>query len=231
MIVMKISVVIPVYNEEKLIKNCLDSLVIQTEKPDEIIIVDNNCTDNTIELVKKYKDIKIIREAEQGMIPARNAGFNKAENEIIAKCDADTILPIDWIKNIKSDFNSNKKILGVTTAFIIFDFPFINKSLLPFKIYNFFSQVILKTPVFLGPSMIIAKEAWKIVKNQVCSDDNKVHEDIDLTIHISKYGRIYLDQSIVVKMSGRRIKNNPLSFFIEYPWRLIKMTLMHRHLI
>ena len=56
---MKVSVVIPVYNEEKYIKNCLESLMKQEEKPDEIIVVDNNCTDETINIVKKYNGIKI----------------------------------------------------------------------------------------------------------------------------------------------------------------------------
>lgn len=228
---MKVSVVIPVYNEEKYIKNCLNSLMRQEEKPDEIIVVDNNCTDNTINVVKKYKNIKVIRERKQGIIAARNAGFDHAQGDIIARCDADAILPSDWIKKIKHDFNSNKKILGVTTAFIIFDFPFINQSLLPFKIYNFFSQIILKTPVFLGPSMAITKEVWGIVKNQVCLDDSKVHEDIDLTIHISKYGLIYLDKSLIINYSSRRIKHNPLSFFVEYPLRLAKMLKIHRYFI
>lgn len=227
---MKVSVVIPVYNEGKYIKNCLDSLMKQEEKPDEIIIVDNNSMDNTVSIVKKYKEIKIIQEKKQGITPTRNKGFNCAKYEIIARCDADAILPSDWIKKIKHDFNSNKKILGVTTAFIIFDFPFINQSLLPFKIYNFFSQIILKTPVFLGPSMAITKEVWEIVKNQVCLDDSKVHEDIDLTIHISKYGLIYLDKSLIINYSSRRIKHNPLSFFVEYPLRLAKMLKIHRHL-
>ena len=54
---MKVSVVIPVYNEEKYIKNCLESLMKQEEKPDEIIVVDNNCTDETINIVKKYGKI------------------------------------------------------------------------------------------------------------------------------------------------------------------------------
>lgn len=228
---MKISVVIPVYNEEKYIQKCLDSLMKQEEKPDEIIIVDNNCTDKTISIVKKFKNITVIQEKKQGITPARNKGFNSAKYEIIARCDADVVLPPDWIKKIKYDFNHNKKILGVTTAFVIFDFSFISQSLLPFKIYNFFSQIILKTAVFLGPSMAITKEAWETIKDEVCLNDKEVHEDIDLTIHTSKHGLIYLDRSLIINYSSRRIKHHPLSFFIEYPLRLIKMLKIHRHLI
>lgn len=227
---MKVSVIIPVYNEEKFIKNCLDSLMKQEEKPDEIIVVDNNCVDRTISIVKKYKGVKIIQEKKQGIVHARNAGFNAANSDILARCDADTIVPVDWIKKIKNDFAKNKKIVAVTPVFLLFDMFLINKSLIPFNIYNFFSKLIVKTSPLLGPSMVITKTVWDKVKNEVCSDDNSVHEDIDLGIHISKYGQIYLDQSIVVKTSGRRIKFNPLSFFVEYPLRLIRMLRSYRHL-
>ena len=63
---MKVSVVIPVYNEEKKISNCLNSLMKQDEKPDEIIVVDNNCIDKTISIVKKYATVKIIQEKKTG---------------------------------------------------------------------------------------------------------------------------------------------------------------------
>jgi len=138
MIVMKVSVVIPVYNEEKYIENCLNSLMKQEEKPDEIIVVDNNCTDQTIFCVKKYRDIKIIKEKKQGIIAARNAGFNHAQGDIIARCDADAIMPKNWVKKIKNDFAENKKIVAVTPVFQLFDISLINKSLIPFYIYNFF---------------------------------------------------------------------------------------------
>ena len=53
---MKISVVIPVYNEEKYIKNCLDSLMKQEEKPDEIIVVDGKSKDKTKLIIKSFKN-------------------------------------------------------------------------------------------------------------------------------------------------------------------------------
>ncbi|MEK7633920.1 MAG: glycosyltransferase family A protein [Patescibacteria group bacterium] len=224
---MKVSVVIPVYNEEKYVKNCLDSLMKQEKKPDEIIVVDNNCTDKTISMVKKFKDVKIIQEKKQGIVHARNAGFNAATSEILARCDADTIMPVDWIKKIKNDFLKNNKIVGITPTFYIFDIPLVNKSLIPSKTFYFFSKLIIKIPSLIGPSMVITKAIWNKIKNEVCSDDESVHEDVDLAIHISKYGQIYLDQSIIVKISGRRIKYNPLSFFIEYPLRFFKMLKNH----
>jgi len=118
---MKVSVVIPVYNEEKYIERCLESLQNQQEKADEIIIVNNNSTDKTYDLAKKYP-VTIIREPIQGITFARNRGFNTARGDIIARSDADTIIPSDWIKKIKANFQKNKiDALGGTCIF--YDFP------------------------------------------------------------------------------------------------------------
>jgi glycosyltransferase involved in cell wall biosynthesis len=227
---MKVSVVIPVYNEEKHIKTCLDSLTNQARMPDEIIVVDNNCTDKTISIVKKYPKVTIIEEKKQGITPARNAGFNTATGEIIARCDADTILPKDWVKKIEEDFKKDKKIVALTTYFYIYDILLIKNSLLPTEVYYYFANLILKNPSLVGYSLAIKKDVWDKVKKEICVNDKKVHEDIDLGIHVLKYGKIYLDKTIVVKMSGRRIKHNPLSFFIEYPIRLLRMLKSHRNL-
>ncbi|MEK9169535.1 MAG: glycosyltransferase family A protein [Patescibacteria group bacterium] len=228
---MKVSVVIPVYNEEKYIKKCLDSLMKQTEKPDEIIVVDNNCTDKTIEIVKKYKDIKIIKEKKQGMIPARNAGFDKTKNEIIAKCDADTILPPNWIKNIKSVFSNDSSVVGISMPARIGDVPIVNKSIFIFYIYFLIPRLMIGIYPMVGPSYAVKKTVWNKVKNKLCVDDKTVHEDIDLCLHIKKYGKIYHDSKTIIASSARRIINNPLSFFGEYTVRFFKMLYSHRHLV
>jgi glycosyltransferase involved in cell wall biosynthesis len=228
---MKVSVVIPVYNEEKRIKKCLDSLFNQSEKPDEIIMVDNNSTDSTVSIIKKYKDVKLVYEKKQGITPTRNKGFNTAKYDIIARCDADSILPNNWVKKIKEVFSKNPNVVGFTNPIILYDLPVVTKSSLPSDIFYYLSKAIIGIPTLIGPSMGIRKVAWLKVKNELCKDDKKVHEDIDLAIHLKRYGEIYFEPDVIVKISGRRIKYNPSSFFIEYPLRFINMLKSHRHLV
>ncbi|HSW98193.1 MAG TPA: glycosyltransferase family A protein [Candidatus Saccharimonadales bacterium] len=109
---MKVSVIIPVYNEEAYIHACLESVINQKEPADEIIVVDNNSIDNTPTIAKAFPEVKIVKEAKQGMIPARNKGFNSAKYEIIAKIDADTRVSPDWIQRIKKNFQ-DESIIGV----------------------------------------------------------------------------------------------------------------------
>ncbi|MFH0979388.1 MAG: glycosyltransferase family A protein [Candidatus Roizmanbacteria bacterium] len=225
---MKVSIIVPVYNEEKNIKNCLDSLIKQEEKPEEIIIVDNNCTDKTFDIVKKYPGIIIIKEKKQGIAHARNAGFNTANGDILAKCDADTILPTGWIKKVKKAFTKKKDIVAYVNHFIIYDIAVVNRIILFSYLYQWFFKIIGGYYILLGPALAIRKITWQKIKNQVCVDDKLAHEDIDLSIHVSPYGKIFLDKSININISGRRMKYNPLSFFIEYPFILLKMLKNHR---
>ena len=75
-----VSVVIPVYNEEKYLTFCLESLTSQTYKPLEIILVDDGSSDESIEIAKKY-DISILRQKHLGAGSARNAGAKKSKRK------------------------------------------------------------------------------------------------------------------------------------------------------
>jgi hypothetical protein len=69
---------------------------------------------------------------------------------------------------------------------------------------------------------------WKRVREKVCTDNKRVHEDIDLAIHITHMGgKIMRDNNLVVAISGRRIKYSPASFFGEYPLRVIRTLAYH----
>lgn len=223
---MKVSIVIPAYNEEKSLGQCLKGIVEQIEQPDEVIVVDNNSTDKTAQIAKQF-GAKVIKEEKQGMIFARNRGFNEAKFEILARCDADDIIPPDWIIKIKKNF-TDKKIDGLTGPVVLYDVGL--STTLFANIYSVFMKILLRgRSVIMGPNMIITKAIWNRIANQVCLNETLVHEDVDLTIHIIKNGgKIYHDKNLLVKTSGRRIKFSPLSFFVEYPVRLIRTINLHR---
>ena len=98
---MKISIIIPAYNEETYIRECLKHVLDQIEPADEIIVVNNNSSDKTVEIIKEFP-VTLVNETQQGMIPARNRGFNEATGDILIKTDADTQVPTDWVKKIKA---------------------------------------------------------------------------------------------------------------------------------
>lgn len=223
---MKVSVIIPVFNEQKYIEPCLKSLIAQKVKPYEIIIVDNNCTDKTIQLAQKY-NVKIVIEKKQGQAHARNCGFNSAEGDILARCDADSVLPPNWIERITYNFKKYK-IDALTGPTDFYDMP-IPGYVPVFLAYLDIFNLIRNHHTLRGPNMAISKSIWEKVKNLVCVNDKKMHEDMDLAIHIyENEGIIRLDKKLLVGVSGRRAKKDPHSFFIEYPMRVVKMLQDHK---
>lgn len=223
---MKVSVIIPVYNEEAYIQACLENILAQKEPADEIIVVNNNCTDKTIDIVKTFTGIKIVTEKKQGMIPARNKGFNSAKYEIIVRTDADARVPKDWIKRIKANFK-NKQVIAVSGTMQFYSSRLIVKvSQWPTKLFLKAVRNAIKHDILVGPNMALRKSAWELVKNEVCLEDKDVHEDIDLALHLGAFGKIKFDNKSVVKASFRRYKK--LTTYFEYPYRSIKTIRRHK---
>ncbi len=106
---MKVSVCITTLNEGRFISSLLDALLLQSKKPDEIVIVDACSTDNTIEIIKDYqkksKRIKLIVK-KCSRAEGRNLGIALSKNEIIAITDAGCVPKKDWLKKIVGPLKS-----------------------------------------------------------------------------------------------------------------------------
>lgn len=94
---MKITVIIPVYNTEKYVAQCLDSIIDQTYKVDEILVIDDGSTDSSSQICDEYaeknENIHIIHTSNRGAYAARNLGIECAKGEYITFVDSD-----DWIE-------------------------------------------------------------------------------------------------------------------------------------
>src|SRR5690606_23236276 len=100
----KVSIIIPVYNKAPYLEQCLNSVINQTYKNLEIIIIDDGSTDNSLEICEKYRKkderIQLISQENQGVSVARNKGIQKASGEWIYFLDADDYLDIDTFQTI-----------------------------------------------------------------------------------------------------------------------------------
>jgi len=103
---MKISCLITTYNEEKYIEECLKTTI--AAKPDEIIVVDDDSTDSTIDIVKKIKTeskipIQVIKIKRSGQDKARNAGLKHVKGDVVCFLDADMIVDKNYFNAIRED--------------------------------------------------------------------------------------------------------------------------------
>ena len=90
-----ISVIIPVYNGEAYLREAIDSVLNQTYRPSEILIIDDGSTDNSASIAQSYPSICYIYQINQGVSAARNVGIQAAQGKFIAFLDADDM----WTPN------------------------------------------------------------------------------------------------------------------------------------
>jgi glycosyltransferase involved in cell wall biosynthesis len=114
-------VVIPIYNEEKLIEQTLDALKAQSDTDITILCVNNASTDLSPQLVRNYIElnpqlrIKMIHETQKGTGAASDTGFRYAISKganVVARTDADALPCVDWVSLLREDFRNGARIVG-----------------------------------------------------------------------------------------------------------------------
>lgn len=107
-----ISIIIPIYNVEEYLEDCIESVIQQTYKNLEIILVDDGSTDNCLNICNKYKKkdnrIKIIHKENAGLSDARNVGIEFSTGQYIAFVDSDDFIEIDMYEILYQDLKDNR---------------------------------------------------------------------------------------------------------------------------
>jgi len=101
---MKLSVVVPAYNAEKTLPVLLDSLLTQSCRDFEVIVVDDGSRDDTVSIIEKYNCQLIQLKENHGPAYCRNLGAQKAQGEILVFTDSDCSVTFDWLKTIENHF-------------------------------------------------------------------------------------------------------------------------------
>lgn len=183
----KVSIIVPVYNVEKYIEKCLNSLVNQTLKDIEIIIVNDGSTDNSKSIIDKYFSkynnlIKIVEEKNQGLSGARNNGLKVATSNYVMFVDSDDYVESNMVAEMYNEILNQKAdvvICGINVVdqnekLISQTFP--NK----YEKYDFITQMIFGN----------LSACNKIIKRNILNDNsllfrnNVWYEDIDFSFKL-----------------------------------------------
>jgi glycosyltransferase involved in cell wall biosynthesis len=196
----EVSIVIIAYNEGKNLLSCISSLSdIKSSYKIEIIIVDNNSTDGTPDIIKLFP-IKYIYQPLKGVGNARQAGMNIAKGKYILNGDADCIYPSSYVDNIMAVLNrkENSAVFG-TFAFL----PSENKNRTSLAIYELFRDIVIHLRVLKRPELCAggASFAFKAEfgKQIGWNTEIKRGEDGLMAFSLKKYGKVKL-------VSNRRTK-------------------------
>jgi glycosyltransferase involved in cell wall biosynthesis len=214
----RISIVIPVYNEADHLADCLWAIARQTTAPYEVIVVDNNSTDDTLLVAGSFKFVRIIHERRQGVVHARTKGFNAANGDIIGRIDADTLLSADWVATTQKLFETSA-VDAVSGAVSYHDLPwrsFLARLDLGFR--QWIAQGMADEVFLFGSNMALRRSVWRQVRGQLCSVGG-MHEDFDLAIHLHDAGAVVrFDRRMLAAVSLRRFDVSLRNYW-AYVWR------------
>lgn len=198
----KVSLIVPIYNTQKYLKKCIDSLVNQTLKDIEIILINDGSTDNSEKIIKEFKDkrIKYISKKNEGIGKTRNLGIEKSTGEYLAFVDSD-----DYLNERFCEYMYEKATKD-NCDLVICDFFEDREKLYSIKFKDFKNTNLKKNPelinnVNLGPCNKLYK------KDLFINKDNRFEENLK-----------YEDAPFVVKMmlSAKNIGkvNDYLTYYV-----------------
>ena len=153
-------------------------------------------------------------EEEQGLVPTRNFGLDRAQGEVIGRIDADSILEPNWVEEVQKAF-LDPGVSAATGPVLYYDMPLRRFGL---KADDTVRQLILKLTreyhFLFGSNMALRRDAWQSIRTEVCRDeDDELHEDIDLSVHLARnHFRVAYVPTMVSGMSARRLEDSPRDY-------------------
>lgn len=183
----KVSIYIPAFNAENTIEKSLNSIFAQTIPFDEVIVVNDFSQDKTLNIIEKFKKIKIINNSRnEGLSYCRNKGIEISKNNLVAAIDADVILDSLWLENIIKNFNDYTVMCGGNMIEKSTENKY-NKWRSIYYSQNWGDNDLKNPPFLFGCNTIQKKNVWEKVKGYDAKFKTN-GEDIDYSNKIRNIG-------------------------------------------
>jgi glycosyltransferase involved in cell wall biosynthesis len=204
---MKISFVVPAYNEELYIRECLQSVLDEIERHNieaEIIVVNNCSTDRTKEIASSFSTVKVVDEFEKGTNSARQRGLVEAQGDLVAFLDADSRLSSEWFSFAEKAFLKNAKLVGISGPYKFHDASKIRKIILEslWKIFVWPAYLIVG---YIGNGgNLVAKRETLLAMGGLDKSLKFYGDDTNTAKRLSKFGKVLFSLDFYVYSSSRR---------------------------
>ncbi len=198
----EVSVIIPTYNRAEFLKSAVKSVMTQTYRNFELILVDDGSTDNTVEVVKRFTEAKYIYQKNKGVSAARNTGIKAASGEYTAFLDSDdTWKPDKLEKQIEFHEGNPEYLISQTDEAWIRNGKWANPMKKHRKYHGWIFEKCLPLCIVSPSAVMMKKELFD--KTGLFDESLPACEDYDLWLRISAFHPIALiDEKLIVKRGG-----------------------------
>lgn len=200
-----VTVVIPVLNDARMLERALDALARQTRQPDAVVVVDNGCTDDSVAIARRAGAV-IVREPVRGILAATARGFDTADDDILARIDADSRPGPDWLARVMDHFDAAPGLSAVTGTGEFYGGGGLTRVLgrhLYLGAYFLWVGLLLGRPPLYGSNFAIRSAAWKHARDRVRRFDRRVHDDLEISFHLPDDALVLFDPALTMPVSAR----------------------------
>lgn len=206
-----ISVIIPAFNEEHYIGDCIRS-ILAAVSPNvvEIIVVDNASTDATSSVAAAFPRVTVVYEPKKGLTAARQRGLEASKGSLLAYIDADSRVPLDWFTQINAAFDSDEHAVCLSGPYEFFDIP--DWQQLCVRLY--WKVVVVPTYkltkyMVIGGNFVAKRDALLSI-NGFDTTIAFYGEDTDIARRLHSCGNMHFNRRFCVQSSGRRLSEQGL---------------------
>ena len=232
---MRLSFVIPAYNEEAYLAACLDSILAQTRElghTTEIIVVNNASTDRTREVALGYPGVRLVDEPRKGLTFARQAGFAASTGELIANVDSDSRLTPGWVAQVLSAFNEEPNLVALSGPLVYYDLTpsqLVSVRIfyaIAFMVYAINRYVLRAGSMVQGGNFVLRREALEKIGgfNTAIAFYG---EDTDIARRLQPVGDVRFTFNLKMFSSARRLNHEGIltmagRYTINYFWTIFR---------
>ena len=176
--------------------------------PDEIVVVDNGSTDDTAAVAREF-GARVVTEPIPGIPRASSAGYDAATGDLIARIDADSVCPPEWLERVAAAFETEPG-LSVLTGMGEFygSTPLVHWLGRKFYLGGMYWSMtpFLAHPPIFGSNFVMRREVWTELRTEVHREQRNIHDDLDLSLHIKPWMTRQLRPDLTVRRLGTAVR-------------------------
>lgn len=228
-----VSIVIPAWNEERLIAKTIQAVLDQDFPSDafEVLVVDNNSSDNTASIAGEFANVQVLTESKQGVTRARERGRLAARGEIIAFLDSDSIPATNWLSEAVILFEDDA-VVGLSGPYDYYD------GHRWFRLASMFFQSIVyrighaivhglfrRGAIVIGGNMF-ARSSALASAGGINTEIEFYGDDTDTGLRLTRLGKVIFSPKLTVQTSARRFSKMGhirvlMLYWINFVWTIV----------